>query len=278
MTSPQLYTPGPCEPWPVKWPCDISTYSPELTGMALQAASELLYELSGQRFGLCRVALRPCREDCYGQGWPGWGNWYAWQWPGTGISGGGPQPYWYGGNWYNLSCGQCTSGCSCVAISETWLPGPVNSVVSVTVDGVELVYGQDYRIDDYRKLVRLGGEFWPWCNDLSQTAVTGTGTWQVVADFGEPVPTLGQMAVGEVACDFLRLFSGEDCALPNGITDLTRQGISMSFANTSTDLTQFYARFPLSYLFIKSYNPNGLMAKSAAYDIDGPDSRAVNTQ
>src|SRR5688572_10127636 len=129
MTAPvpaDLYAPGPCETWPIRWPasCDLlSVASPEITGLAAQAASELLYQATAQRFGLCRVALRPCREECYGYGWPGWASW--WQW------GTYPLPYWYNGVWYNMGCGQCTSGCSFTAISETYLPGPVSLVVQV---------------------------------------------------------------------------------------------------------------------------------------------------
>lgn len=271
MTQPQTYTPGPCTVWPVRWPqrCDLSTATPEITGIAAEMASEVLYALTGQRFGLCTVALRPCREDCYGTGWPGWASW--WQW------GTYPQPYWFNGTWYNMGCGQCTSGCSCTAISETLLPGPVYSVESVTVDGVVLTPGVDYRVDDYRKLVRLGGALWPYCNDLSQTAVTGVGTWEVVATYGEPVPTLGELAAGELACYFLSILLGADCEIPPGVTDITRQGISMSLSEPTTDLLSFYQRFPVAYLFIKTYNPQGLLARAKAYDLDGNDYRAVGT-
>lgn len=277
MTQPQTYTPGPCDPWPVRWPANctlLSTASPEVTGIALEAASEILYQLSAQRFGLCTVALRPCREECWGNGM-GWG-FYTGNWWG-GYSGGGPTPYWYNGQWYNLGCGQCGSGCSCVALSEVFLPGPVASVESVFVDGVELVNGVDYRVDDYRKLVRLGGELWPYCNDLSQTAVTGVGTWEVTASFGEPVPVLGQLAVGELACNFLNFLMGTECDLPLGVTDITRQGVSMTLAEQTTDLLTFYQRYPISYMFLKTYNPYGLQARSQAYDLDGPDFRIVGT-
>lgn len=271
MTQPQTYTPGPCETWPIRWParCDLSAATPEITGIAAEAASEMLYQLSGQRFSLCTVALRPCREECYGYSWPGWNQW--WQW------GTYPQPYWYNGTWFNMGCGQCTSGCSCVAISETMLPGPVYRVDSVTVDGVVLTPGVDYRVDDYRKLVRLGGQLWPYCNDLSQTAVTGVGTWEVVATYGEPVPVLGELAAGELACYFLSILLGQDCELPPGVTDITRQGIFMSLSEPSTDLLSFFQRFPVSYLFLKTYNPNNLQARAKAYDLDGPDFRAVGT-
>jgi hypothetical protein len=61
------------------------------------------------------------------------------------------------------------------------------------------------------------------------------------------------------------------------MTDLSRQGISMSFQNVDNGLTQFYARFPVSNLFIKTFNPQGLLARAQAFDLDGPDFRAVGT-
>ena len=43
MTQPQTYTPGPCDPWPIRWParCDLSAATPEITGIAAELASEL---------------------------------------------------------------------------------------------------------------------------------------------------------------------------------------------------------------------------------------------
>jgi len=261
---------GPCDTWPVRWTCPLTGVSPEITGMALEAASEILYQLTGQRFSECTVALRPCREECYGTG-------YGWSWRGSGWWGdyGYPTPVNIGGQWFNLGCGQCGTNCSCSPVSETYLPGPVVSITQVLVDGVELVNGVDYRVDDYRKLVRLGDQ-WPFCNDLNK-ASTEVGTWEVTAVYGEPVPVLGQMAVGELACEFIKLFTGQECSLPNGITELTRQGVSMSFANASNDLLQLFARYPLSYLFIQTYNPYNLRARARAYDLDGPEFRAVGT-
>lgn len=263
---------GPCEPWPVRWPANctyiqLPTATPEITGLAVQMASEMLYMLSGQRFSLCTVTLRPCREECFGSTWPGWNQWWNW--------GTYPQPYWYNGTWFNMGCGQCGTSCSCTAISETMLPGPVYSVSEVKVDGVVLTNGVDYRVDDYRKLVRLGA-LWPYCNDLNQPD-TAVGTWSVTATYGEPVPLLGQLAAGELACYFLGALLGADCDLPPGVTDITRQGISMSLAEATTDLLSFFQRFPISYLFLKTFNPNGLQARAKAYDLDGPDFRAVGT-
>lgn len=70
--------------------------------------------------------------------------------------GGVLNPYILDGTWFNGdACGQsCIKDCSCTEICEVTLPGPVDSIVSVKLDGVTL--GPDeYRVDNYRKLVRL---------------------------------------------------------------------------------------------------------------------------
>lgn len=266
-TSGGLYSPEPCALWPVKWTCNLTGVSAEVTGTALEAASEVLFMLSGQRFGLCEVTLRPCRRDCYGNYWRGWGSWWEF--------GTYPQPALINGAWYNMVCGFCGDNCSCTFVSETLLPGPINSVTEVKVDGVVLIKGVDYRVDDYRKLVRLGG-VWPRCNDLN-LADTEVGTWSTTIVYGEPVPTLGQLAVGELACEFIKLLTTGECDLPPGVTNISRQGLSIDLAETSPDLLQFYAKFPISYLFLKTFNPSGLTIRPRMYDIDGPMYRATNT-
>lgn len=269
------YTPGPCQNWPVIWSCPLAGYDPSVTGAALTAASEMLYNLSGQRFSQCEVAIRPCRQDCYGNaGWWG-GGWRG----GWGYYGGGSfvtPVNLGGGNWINLTCGACSSGCSCSIVSEVFLPGPVLEIVEVKVDGIVLTGGVDYRLDDYRKLVRLGGNQWPICNNLN-LADTEPGTWSVTAVYGEPVPMLGQIAVGELACEFVKLIAGEACALPPGVTELTRQGLSMSFAEVTESLSNFFSKNPASYYFLNTFNPHRLQSRAQAYDIDGPGFRVAGT-
>ena len=119
---------GPCSDWPVQWTCELSTLNPAVTGIAVATATETLYALTGMRFGLCEVTLRPCRDDCtdgrfyddFGPPWTG----QAW-----------PQPALIGGLWFNLTCGSCTSGCGCVRVSEVRLPAPVYDITEVVIDG-----------------------------------------------------------------------------------------------------------------------------------------------
>lgn len=255
-----MYTPGPCDDWDPIWgTCliNLPTEAHAFTGSALTAASEILWQLTAQRFGLCRVALRPCRASCVSESDRGAGWWEF---------GSYPYPTWIAGAWFNLGCAGCTSGCSCTVLQETLLPGPIAAMVEVKVDGTVLDPAA-YEVHDYRKLVRIDGGSWPLCNNFT-LPTTETGTWSVTADYGEPVPVTGRIAAGELACEIARSLAGLDCDLPSGVQQITRQGVSMTFNEYTDVLDNGLVGLPHSDRFIKLYNPKKLMARSAVFDLD----------
>jgi len=258
---------GLCEPWPATWPCDISCESPTATGRAITIASEIVHSLSGRQFGLCTVALRPCRRECFETPWAdSWTHWPGSSW----LS-----PALIGGQWFNIVCGSCGDNCSCSSLSEVVLPARVDSIIEVKVDGSPLVTGA-YRVDDNRTLVRIDGGSWPRCNDLNR-ADTQVGTWSVTARYGEEVPDLGQAAVGELACQIMRALGGEDCRLPANVQTLVRQGVTIAFPDPlqlfEGGLTGLY----LVDLFIQTYNPHHLVRRAKTYSVDRPRARRVGT-
>lgn len=254
---------APCDTWPVQWQCELTGAGVAVSGIAVQAATELLWSLSGQRFGLCTVTVRPCRRGC--SEWP----WGSGLWPSIVAGSMYPMPMKLGSQWLNLTCGYCTTGCSCAEISEVVLPAPVYDIVEVKVDGVVLD-ASAYRLDEHRLLVRTDGETWPLCNDLRYSDNV-VGTWSVTARYGEDVPALGKMAMGELACEFVKALAGEDdCALPQPIQSLTRQGISLTFADANELLENGRTGLRLTDMFIATFNPAGLRRRSQFYDIDGP--------
>lgn len=258
---------GACNPWPVRWPCDVSCQSAAATGQAVQFATDIVWALSGRQFGTCEVTLRPCRDECYDTPWAGGVE----PWPGTH----GVGPALIAGLWYNIVCSVCTGTCSCTSVSEVTLPAPVLSIIEVRVDGTILPTGS-YRLDDSRKLVRLDGDVWPRCNDLNLDH-TQLDTWSVTAEYGQPVPEGGMWAVGEVACELLKAFTGEDCRLPRNITQLVRQGVTIQYP----DMNQLFSRgltgLYLADMWISSVNPNRLAARSRTYSVDRPPHRRVGT-
>ncbi|MGV2384967.1 MAG UNVERIFIED_CONTAM: hypothetical protein LOD86_06825, partial [Thermobifida fusca] len=204
----------------MQWTCDVATLNPAVTGLAVASATETLWALSGRRFGLCEVTLRPCRRDCYdGRFYDDFGP------PWTGARS-YPQPALIGGQWFNLTCGSC-SDCACGTVSEALLPAPVHSIVEVKVDGTPLVTGA-YRVDNNRLLVRTDGGRWPRCNDLTR-ADSEAGTWSVTARFGEVPPEGAALAMGELACEIAKAADGQDCRLPAGVQQLVRQGVTISY-------------------------------------------------
>lgn len=252
---------GPCEAWTPLW-CAGAT---PVTGAPVQAASEILWAMSGRRFGTCEVTVRPCRIECPESGW----------WAGVGWTGGGPVPALIGGQWFNLTCGACYGACSCGPVSEVALPAPVAEVVTVRVDGGAIPTGS-YRVDDHRLLVRTDGAVWPRCNDLSLND-TEPGTWSVTVQVGEAVPVLGQLAVAELAAEIGRACAGEDCKLPQRVQTLARQGVTISFPDPEELSENGWLGLPLSDRFLMTFNPKRLPARSRVYSIDHPAPRRAGT-
>ena len=246
---------GPCEDWPVYWTCDVATYSPELTGYAVSAASRVLWALSGRRFGQCTATLRPCADDC--------GDWAAvplWGVPSLLVS----RSPW---DFYRLPyCAGCSpGGCSCTHIPTVRLPDGVSRVVEVRLDGTPMATGS-YRLDG-RSLMRTDGSAWPRCNNLARSD-DQPGTWSVTAILGEPVPDSGRLAMGELACEILKASSGVDCRLPPGVTQLVRQGVTIQYPDMGQLLRDGRTGLYLVDLFLASENRDGLKQRARVYNVD----------
>lgn len=141
----------------------------------------------------------------------------------------------------------------------------------VKVDGITLPSAA-YRVDDNRKLMRVDGGMWPVCNDLN-LADTQIGTWSVTASYGEDVPMIGRLAVGELMCQMIKACNGEDCLLPANVTQLVRQGVTISYVDPNDIFNNLYH----GRLFLNSYNPNKLRGRPHVYDIDGDSWRRAGT-
>ncbi len=268
-------TRGPCTAWDPIWCCDLSGSSPAITGYALTAATEILYNLTAQTFDICEFTVRPCRRDCTDNFWGGGifggyglGNW--WEWGGL-----WPRPAIFNGAWYNLTCGGCGGSCSCNPLSEAWLPSPVSSIVSVKLDG-QVMPITGYRVDNFRLLVRTDGGVWPICQDLT-LADTQPNTWSVTVRVGEETPVSGRLAVGELACEIIKACTGQACAIPKNATTITRQGVTIDFATFTDLLRDGLVGLRFSDMFIATYNPQRLLAVPQVYDVDAEAYRRTNT-
>lgn len=130
-------------------------------------------------------------------------------------------------NDWNIWCGSCWNAyrsCGCLTVSEIKLPGPVASVSSVVIDGVELDQ-TDYRIDDYQWLVRLDGGTWP-----ANTDYTDPDAFSVTYALGVEPPAGAGRVTGILMCARSGCSNG-GCSIPKRATQVTRQGVTMILGN-----------------------------------------------
>lgn len=117
---------------------------------------------------------------------------------------------------------------------------PVTEIVGVHHDGVD----QDpteYHMDEYRYLVRNDGEPFPVCNNM--WAETGGiydteedgYVFEVTVEHGMEVPPLIARATRAMACQLYMLANPSigQCQLPERVTSIARQGVTMEVASVS---------------------------------------------
>lgn len=197
-------------------------------------ASDLLYELSGQRFpGVCEDVARPCAQPCGGDGPRFYGN---------------PVDLWSNGSVSML--GSCGCGhhqtCGCNTLSSLTLTGwPLLEVSEVTIDG-DTVDPAAYEINDWSRLVRTDGDAWPACSD----------DFAVTFLYGAAPPSAGVQAAAELGCQLALACAGSsDCRLPQRVQSITRQGVSMVLLDPFTFFDEGRTGLYLTDLFLAAYGP-----------------------
>lgn len=126
---------GPC--------CDAASTDPAIVTQANAIATAMLFMLTGRQFGACPITVRPCiPQTCDPLQLSRLIYWDARASRGYRDGNLGVLSYiptLLDGQIYNLGCGLCpTNCCNCKADCRVLLPGPVQSIVNVTVDGVVL--------------------------------------------------------------------------------------------------------------------------------------------
>jgi len=265
LVNPLSPSEGPCA-WPIDTSCcpDWDTYTPELQASATAWATDILWPLSGRRFGPCEITVRPCGSTCNFAG--GWMTWPVALDGGNAAAAGGWFPFVdQTGVWRN--CG-CAGVCSCSARCEVFLPGPVAGITEVMIDGI-VIPAESYRVDNQELLVRTDGECWPECQDMNLDAdpVTGIDTFSVTYSRGTPVPVSGQIAAGILACDFAKTcLTG--CKLPGNLSSLSRQGIEVTAIDPTDLLEDGLTGIAQVDTWLRAVNPYKLRERSRLYSPD----------
>lgn len=280
MSNLETIVSGPCVAWvtvdQVAECCnaDVGTETALFEDAAL-AASEVLYWLTGGMYtGTCEVeGARPCATGCSCWGeivspaqspayavdqaqWS-WGFWgWGWGWGWEGCSG---------------------ELCSCGSLSRALLDGyPVVGITEVKIDGV-VIDPSGYRLDQNRWLVRLADadgnvQFWPGCQRLDLDD-DQPGTWSVSYSYGIAPPAVGEMAAAQLACEIYKACANQTCLLPAGVTEVTRQGITIRrapFVTWAFVNGGWQSGLPLVDMFLQGVNPTGLIRRPSVWSPDMP--------
>lgn len=203
----------------------------EVIEEALAVASEILYALSGRQFpGLCDVIFRPCGDFC-----------------------------------------RCEyDACGCNRLPRVWLGHDVVSVGSVDIDGT-ILDPSAYRLSE-GWLLRLDGGSWPCCQDMAADP-GAEDTFSITGLAGVAPSATAVRAAKALAVELVRACTpGEEeaCALPERVTNIVRQGASMTILDPFDFLTDGRSGIYIVDLFISSSNPNGLSRPSRAWSPDLP--------
>jgi hypothetical protein len=273
--SPSTVTPGPCD-WTIDTGCCSTwdSYSAAVQQHATEYATTVLWAATGRRFGLCTQIVRPCGRYCSELGSGGLGTYgYFWS-EGTWL------PYIFNGEWRNCWCG-CNGSpgcCGCNVDCQVYLEGPVNNIISVTVDG-ETIDPNTYRVDNGVWLVRTHDEStsdcWPMFQNFNKSS--GEGTFIVTYQKGLAVPGPLQRAAGELACEFAKACTGADCRLPSRASSISRQGVSISQVSVDLLLEKGLTGITTVDQIIRTYNPYGLTSPMRVVSPDFPERTRVTT-
>lgn len=200
----------------------------------LTAASEILYQLTGERFGTCLATFRPCCNQ------------------GRGMM----MPMRIDGEWVNSgACGCFTDVCGCRSFAVVDLGKKVQEVVSITIDGVPLESG-DYWLNEGRYLIKTEGR-WPNCQDMS--VPEGPGTWIIEVVIGTPVPESLKQAAASLASEMVKACQGDpSCRLPAKAQTVAKQGLTIDLLNTAQFTDLWLTPLEEVNLAVAAFNPDRL--------------------
>lgn len=240
---------------------------------ALRFASEVLFNLTGRQFpGVARTHCRPVARP---EGWD------ARSW-------GAATPFAYWNSWgssYSMGYGAASAPALGYHMgngypAEVALNYPVLRVDEVKIDGIVIPGPSDalpeYRIDDYRLLVRMrptseslptarGG--WPhwqalWLPD------TELGTFSVTYHYGAPPPQAGVTAAEVFAVELALDMVGADNRLPARIREISRQGETVALIDSLEALQKGWTGIPICDYFIAATNPSRLARRGSVWSPD----------
>lgn len=248
-----------CSPWVTPEAityCAGADFDDGKLARAAEAASGLLYVASGRQFpGVCTDTVHPCAGGCSVQ-WLNYPDGYE---PAS-----RPLPlHGYLPLWAGVGLDGSTLRCGEQIYNAVRLPNvAVVDVTEIIINGDVVANVADaVRIVDDRWLLRASGA-WPCCADLGDpTSFAVTYRW------GAAPPAEALLAAEVLACELAKSWAKDtSCRLPKRLTQLVREGVSMTFLDPFEFLDD--GRFGIYEVdtFLSTYNPDGLRRPARIVD------------
>ncbi|TXH11855.1 MAG: hypothetical protein E6R04_00020 [Spirochaetes bacterium] len=173
-----------------------------------------------------------------------------------------------GGAMINTPTGSTSDSCGCSGTiagrhARLRLRGtPVRSVQKVSRNGVEIP-SDNYKIVN-GSILQLVGSVQDVCG------------LEVTYSYGVVVPMAGRLAARKLAGEMSKGWSGQDCALPDRVTSVSRQGFSFTVLDKQDFLEEGRTGIYEVDLFLRASNPDKARKKSKVFSPDLPKAYRVS--
>jgi hypothetical protein len=177
-------------------------------------------------------------------------------------------PVLFGGDVYNIPSGDYDEYSELTADglspdARIRLRGrPVVRVIALRNKVGTIIDPSKYYLVDHSTIHVAAGTPWTPCNT------------EITYEYGTPVPVAGRMAARTMALEFAKLWAGDDdCALPQRITSVSRQGISYTILDNQEFIDELRTGLYAVDLFLKTTNPDNARRKAKVFTPDVPRAR-----
>jgi hypothetical protein len=133
---------------------------------------------------------------------------------------------------------------------------PVTKVHAIRDHLGEIINPNYYYLSDHSVIQPVRGVPWRPCNV------------EVTYTYGVEAPAMGKMAARMLAIEFCKMWSGEDCELPQRVTSIARQGVSYTILDPQEFVAQGRTGIYFVDLFLKSVNPDGAKNRARVFSPD----------
>lgn len=178
-------------------------------------------------------------------------------------------PHMIGGSVFNLPAEDWNDSAyqsdGSSSLSRIRLRGrPVQEVhlVRSGYDG-SIIPNDSYYVAEHSSLVAYKGT--PWT----------PGNIEVTYTYGQQPPVAGRQAARVLAIELIKLWEGDDCALPDRVTSISRQGVSYTLLDNQDFLENFRTGIYAIDLFLRTDNPAKALAPSKVFSPDIPRARRM---